>query len=62
MRPIHQRVGRAFRAAWAEMSGRSVFDGAAFNRLLVDFVSKTVSADTEIRGDLRTLRGRAVPA
>jgi len=59
-RPLHRRIAPAFRAAWAVVTGRrNAFDGAGNNRLLLDWASFTRSADDEVRGDLRTLRGRA---
>ncbi len=59
MRPLHRRFGRAFRLAWREISGRSVFDGASVHRLLLDWITQARSADEEIRGDIRLLRARA---
>jgi len=59
-RPLHRRLARAFRLAWAEIRGsRSVFDGAGVHRLLLDWIAQARSADEEIRGDLRLLRARA---
>ncbi len=59
-RPFHQRLGRAFRLALAELTGRrSTFEGAGVNRLLLDWIAQARSADEEIRGELRLLRARA---
>ena len=59
-RPLHKRLGRAFRIAWREIAGgRSVFDGAGVHRLLLDWIAQARSADDEIRGDIRLLRARA---
>lgn len=58
--PLHRRLGRAFRAAWAEIAGRRrAFDGASTHRLLLDWIAQARSADEEIKGDLRLLRARA---
>lgn len=59
---LPQRVRRAFRAALAEVrgsQGRSGYDGATMNRLLMDWVAPLLSADQEIERDIRTLRARA---
>jgi lambda family phage portal protein len=54
------RLRRAFRAAFAELTGkRSTFEGAAIHRLLLDWIVQAKPADEEIRGDLRMLRARA---
>jgi lambda family phage portal protein len=38
---------------------RSAFAGAGFSRLTLDWVTSTLSADQEIKGDLRLLRARS---
>ena len=59
-RPLHKRLGRAFRLAWRELRGRrGAFDGAGVHRLLLDWIAQSRSADEEVRGDLRLLRARA---
>lgn len=54
------RVGLA-RAAAAKpkSSSRSIYAGAAVNRLTADWITSTLSADSTIRGDFRKLRERA---
>lgn len=60
-RPLLQRLGRAFRAAWQEVKGQSrgAYDGANVHRLLLDWITQARAADEEIKGDLRLLRARA---
>jgi lambda family phage portal protein len=60
--PLRQRLGLAFRLAWAEISGstqRGAFDGGGVHRLLLDWIAQARLADEEIRGDIRRLRARA---
>jgi lambda family phage portal protein len=49
-------LGKA--AHWMQRSGFSVFAGAQGGRLVMDWISRILSADQEIKGNLYLLRGR----
>ena len=56
------RLPRAFAPlvrGWRAMRGAESFKGAAVHRLLADWVARIMSADNEIKRDLRLLRARA---
>lgn len=65
--PFHKEVWRY--ARWqagnvrarmkARMQTRSAYSGAGMNRLLLDWIAQSRSADDEMRGDVRRLRARA---
>ena len=57
MTPLRKRLRRA----WQELRGRrsATFAGAEISRLLLDWATSLRSADEEIKGNIRKLRGRA---
>lgn len=60
MASLAERALAALGLRRAEVRKRSAYAGAASTRLTADWIfAPTVSADQEVRGDLRTLRARA---